>query len=82
MRPLWFISGIFISLNNLPQWSRPFLSWNPVFQAIEITRHSFSIDYIIDKNLVSYNYLWSCAIISLTLGLFVYTFNEKKLLTK
>ena len=82
MRPLWFISGVFVSLSALPQWVRPFVSWNPVLQAIEITRYSFSIDYNIDKNFISISYLWSCAIISLFFGLFVYSFNEKKLLTK
>ena len=82
MRPLWFISGVFISLSSLPQWLRPYVSWNPVFQAIEITRYSFSYNYFINKNIVSTNYLWSCAAVSFVLGLCVYTFNEKKLLTR
>lgn len=82
LRPLWFISGVFVSLSALPQWLRPFVSWNPVLQAIEITRYSFTIEYNIDKNLISLNYLWSCALLSLCFGLCVYSFNEKKLLTK
>ena len=82
MRPLWFISGVFVSLSALPQWVRPYVSWNPVLQAIEITRYSFTIDYNIDNNLVSISYLWSCALLSLFFGLCVYSFNEKKLLTK
>lgn len=82
IRPLWFISGVFISLSALPQWLRPFVSWNPILQAIEITRYSFSMNYFIDKNAISINYLWQSAIFSLFLGLFVYSFNEKKLLTK
>ena len=81
-RPLFFISGVFISLNALPQSLRPSLSWNPILQAIEITRYSFSMDYNIDKNLISINYLWQGSLISLFLGLFAYSFNEKKLLTK
>ncbi len=81
-RPLFFISGVFISLSALPQSLRPYLSWNPILQAIEITRYSFSMDYNIDKNLISINYLWQGSLISLFLGLFAYTFNEKKLLTK
>ena len=82
MRPLWFLSGVFISLNAIPQWLRPYLSWNPILQAIEITRYSFNNNYLIDKNQVSFHYLLACSLLSLTLGLFVYTYNEKKLLTR
>ncbi len=82
IRPLFFISGIFVSLNALPQWLRPYLSWNPILQAIEITRYSFSETYIIDKSLISITYLWLTTFLSLSLGLFIYSFNEKKLLTK
>ena len=82
MRPLWFISGVFASLSALPQWLRPYVSWNPVLQAIEIARHSFSPDYNIDRAAISISYLWQCAIFSLFFGLFVYSFNEKKLLTR
>ncbi len=82
LRPLWFISGVFASLSALPQWLRPYLSWNPILQAIEISRYSFSINYNIDKNEVSSTYLWTCAFLSLSIGLFVYAFNEKNLLTK
>ena len=81
-RPLFFISGVFVSLNALPQFIRPLLSWNPILQAIEITRFSFSTAYNIDKNLISITYLWQGSLISLFFGLFVYSFNEKKLLTK
>ena len=81
-RPLFFISGVFVSLNALPQSIRPLLSWNPILQAIEITRFSFSTAYNIDKNLISITYLWQGSLISLFFGLFVYSFNEKKLLTK
>ena len=82
MRPLWFISGVFISLSQVPQWLRPYLSWNPVFQAIELARHAFSTNYIIRTDEVSLLYLWECAIISLTIGLCVYSTNERRLLTK
>ena len=82
MRPLWFLSGVFISLSAIPQWLRPYLSWNPIFQALELARYSFTNNYIIDKNMVSFNYLWACSLLSFTFGLCVYTFNEKKLLTR
>ena len=81
MRPLWFISGVFLSLRNLPQYLKPYLSWNPVFQAIELTRHSFSLDFILDES-VSLVYLWQCAFLSLFVGFLFYTINEKRLLTR
>ncbi len=82
MRPLWFISGIFLSLNSLPSWIRPYLSWNPIFQAIELTRHSFTKNYYLNYDEVSMIYLWQCAFISLFLGLWLYSNNEKNLLTR
>ncbi len=82
MRPLWLVSGVFISLRNLPQWIRPYLSWNPIIQAIEIARYAFTSDYIIDKNVISLIYLWQTAGISLFLGLWLYSINEKRLLTR
>ncbi len=82
MRPLWLVSGVFISLQNLPQWIRPYLSWNPIIQAIEITRHAFTRDYFIDKNAISLIYLWQCAGVSLFIGLWLYSVNEKRLLTR
>ena len=82
MRPLWFMSGVFISLSNLPQWLRPYVSWNPIFQAIELTRHSFTKNYYLNYDEVSMIYLWQCAFISLFLGLWLYSNNEKNLLTR
>ncbi len=35
MRPIWFLSGVFFSLNDIPQNIRPYLSWNPILQSIE-----------------------------------------------
>ena len=82
MRPLWFISGVVISLNSLPQWLRPYITWNPVLQAIELARHAFSTNYVIRSDEVSLLYLWQCAIVSLCFGLWIYTSNEKRLLTR
>ena len=82
MRPLWFLSGVFISLNSIPQSLRPFLSWNPIFQAIEISRFAFTKNYFIDNSLISISYLWQCSILSVFIGMWVYSSNEKKLLTR
>jgi len=81
IRPLWFISGVFFSVVSLPQWIRPWLTWNPILQAIELSRHAFSEDYLLDKS-ISLPYLLACAGVSCCLGLWVYSNNERILLTR
>ena len=80
-RPLFFISGVFFSLQSIPQWLRPWLSWNPILQAIELSRKAFSANYLIDE-LISLPYLISFTFSILALGMFIYINNEKILLTK
>ena len=80
-RPLYFVSGAFFPLATLPQWLKPFLSWNPLLQAIEIGRKGFSDDYLLDP-LISLSYLLQITFIILTIGLFVYIKNERILLTR
>ncbi len=82
LRPLWFVSGVFFSIKQLPQWLRPWLSWNPILQAIELSRNSFDTNYQLDPSLISLPYLISCAILSITIGLWIYLNNEKILQTK
>ena len=82
LRPLWFTSGVFFSLQQLPQWIRPWLSWNPILQAIELSRNAFDSNYVINPSLISLPYLITCALLSITLGLWIYINNEKILLTK
>ena len=82
MRPIWIISGVFIGLNQLPQWVRPYASWNPIVQCVELVRHSFTINYYIDPALVSIVYLWQVAIGSLFVSLWIYKNNERVLLKR
>ena len=82
MRPMWFISGIFFSLSSVPQQYVPLLSWNPITQAIELSRYAFSSDYPINPAVVSLPYLLATAAGSCALGLWVYSNNEKILLTR
>ena len=79
LRPLYFCSGVFFSLQNLPQWLKPWLSWNPILQAIELSRKGLSKTFILDP-LISINYLFCCVIVTITFGLFVYQNNERLLL--
>ena len=78
LRPLYFCSGVFFSLQNLPQWLKPWLSWNPILQAIEISRKGFSENYYLDP-LISKDYLILCVILSLIMGLYIYQKNERLL---
>ena len=80
IRPLYFISGIFFSLQNLPQWLKPLLSWNPILQAIELSRRGFSEKYFLDP-LISANYLFLFVLVTLTLSLFIYQKNERLLVS-
>ncbi len=80
-RPLYFISGTFFSLASLPEWIKPWLAWNPILQAIELSRKGFSQFYLLDP-LISLSYLIKITMITLFIGLFIYVSNEKILLTK
>ena len=81
LRPLWFMSGVFFSLNDLPQNIRPYLSWNPILQSIEIARHSFSNSYLLNES-VSLTYLIQTSLVVLTISLWLYDKNHRILRTK
>tara|TARA_B100001989_G_C24539853_1_gene466888 strand:- start:1220 stop:2536 length:1317 start_codon:yes stop_codon:yes gene_type:complete len=82
IRPVWFISGVFFGVSRIPYSIRPWISWSPILQAIELTRHSFSTNYYIPTDVISLSYLWTFAIILTTWGLFIYLRSERFLLTK
>ena len=81
LRPLWFMSGVFFSLNDLPQNIRPYLSWNPILQSIELARHSFSESYLLNES-VSLTYLIQVSLVVLTISLWLYDKNHRILRTK
>ncbi len=45
MRPMFFISGVFFSLQDIPQEYWPYLTWNPVLHAVELTRYAVYPEY-------------------------------------
>jgi len=45
LRPMFFISGTFFSLQDIPQEYWPYLTWNPVLHAIELTRFAVYPQY-------------------------------------
>ena len=78
-RILWFLSGVPFRYWIFPPWTRAFFVWNPLMHVIELNRKSMSDDYFTpDANL---DYAIVCAIILLTLSLWIYYNNERKLLT-
>jgi capsular polysaccharide transport system permease protein len=44
-RPMFFISGVFFSLQDIPREYWHFLDWNPVLHAIELTRYAVYSTY-------------------------------------
>jgi len=78
-RILWFLSGVPFRYWIFPPWTRAFFVWNPLMHIIELNRKSMSDDYFTpDANL---DYAIICAIALLTLSLWIYYNNERKLLT-
>jgi capsular polysaccharide transport system permease protein len=78
-RILWFLSGVPFRYWNFPPWTRPFFVWNPMMHIIELNRKSMSSDYYTpDANL---EYAIVSTLILLTLSLWIYYNNERKLLT-
>ncbi|WBA17138.1 ABC transporter permease [Salinivibrio kushneri] len=55
MRPIFFISGIFFSLQDIPRDYWPYLTWNPLLHAVELTRYAAYPQY--GNEGVSYFYL-------------------------
>jgi capsular polysaccharide transport system permease protein len=78
-RILWFISGVPFRYWNFRPWVKPFFVWNPFMHIIELNRKSMSNDYFTpDANI---EYAVTGTLVLLTLSLWVYYNNERKLLT-
>ena len=70
LQPLFFISGIFFSLNSMPESLLPYLTWNPILHGVELARDALFVNYTslhADKT-----YLYISALVSLTLGLMLF----------
>lgn len=77
-RILFYISGVFFSIDNVPvQYQRYFL-WNPLLQLIEYIRFSF-VGFNLPYEL-SYVYLIKISIFLLILGMSLYFINRHKFL--
>lgn len=76
-RPLFFISGVFFSIDSLPSEYHPLLLWNPIFHAITLVREAVAPDYSVPD--ASLFYLACSALLVMTLSLFLYRMKEKRL---
>ncbi len=68
MRPLYFLSGVLLPITNMPKPYREILMYNPIANAIESARFSFSNLYVKPPEL-DYEYLIIFVMVSFFLGL-------------
>jgi capsular polysaccharide transport system permease protein len=80
MRPMFFISGIFFSLQDIPQEYWPYLTWNPVLHAVELTRYAVYPQY--GNSGVSDYYLNIFTLASLGLALACYHISWKQAISR
>ncbi|MBT0585062.1 ABC transporter permease [Alteromonas oceanisediminis] len=69
-RPMFFISASFFSLQDIPREFWPYLTWNPVLHAIELTRYALMPSY--GNEGVSFYYFCAVVLGVLFLSLAVY----------
>lgn len=79
LKPLYFISCIMYPLHSIPKEYWPYLLWNPIVHAVELSRSAVFPGYASDG--VSLNYLALSTLVILFAGLAVYRNREKAMLT-
>lgn len=76
-RPLFFISGIFFSINDIPGEYQHYLLWNPMLHAIELMRNACYPSYNTES--VSMEYLAFVALVTVFFGLALYRLDWKRM---
>ena len=76
-RVIIFTSGIFFATFELPEYTRPFVTWNPILHAVELFRYSMNNQYPTPG--ISLSYLIWCSIILFGFSLILYRTNESLL---
>lgn len=77
-RALFYVSGVFFSIESVPVQYQKYLLWNPLLQLIELIRFSFVGFKIPDE--ISYVYILKNTISMLMLGFAMYFINRHKFL--
>jgi capsular polysaccharide transport system permease protein len=69
LRPLFWVSGLFFTANDLPVAYRRVVLWNPVLHTVEYVRDSWFVSYRARYLDLSYVFAWivGCAVAGLTL---------------
>jgi capsular polysaccharide transport system permease protein len=76
-KPLFFISGLFFSINDIPSQYQNYLLWNPILHAIELIRGACYQNFSIDS--VSITYLSLMSLITVFFGLAMYRLDWKRM---
>ena len=79
LKPLYFISCIMFPLHSIPKDYWPYLLWNPLVHAFELSREAVMPGYVSEG--VSLSYLALCALITVFIGLSLYRIREEAMLT-
>jgi capsular polysaccharide transport system permease protein len=79
-RPMFFISGTFFSLQDIPKEYWHFLDWNPVLHAIELTR--FAVQATYGSEGVSLQYLSGTVLVFSFFSLAVYHIAWKQAISR
>lgn len=79
VRPMYFMSGIFFSINSVPEKYHPYLLWNPVLHANELSRDALFGEFHSPGG--SWQYLFISAVLSFTFGMALYRQHSEKLVT-
>lgn len=77
-RPLFFISGVFFSVQSIPREYWPLLLWNPILHAIELVRGALSATYHVVPG-VSLGYLAVSTLFTLTIAMTFYRRRERRM---
>lgn len=79
-RPLFFISGTFFSLQDIPREYWHYLDWNPLLHVIELTRYAAYPSY--GNEGVSYFFLDMCVLVSVFFALACYHVSWKQAISR
>ncbi|QBF81881.1 ABC transporter [Shewanella maritima] len=79
-RPLFFISCVFFSLQDVPREYWPYLNWNPIAHAIELTRYGAYTSYGLEG--VSQLFLAMCTLTTVFLACCSYFVSWKQAISR
>ncbi|MPW28750.1 ABC transporter [Agarivorans sp. B2Z047] len=79
-RPLFFISGVFFSLQDMPKEYWKYFDWNPILHAIELSRQSAYNSF--GAKGVSINFLLMITLITFTFSLSIYHASWKRAISR